>query len=544
MASKATADQPSPAAQDKQRMQQVQFILPPELAVSGSSEGSSVREQDYDDHQMEDGASDQVCTRNSKKKGHPLVVQFATPTSSSRRGIQEEDGPRGSICDELLESGSTKILTIPVGGSNYKRREYEQELPARRETTQENKNQTNEESSRGLHNSASLWIIIWVLNNLAITLTNKVAYNEPVDFKYPYFLSAHHMAFIAMGTNFVFWCLERHSMEPSEEEDAAGVEEVELHAMEDWPSELESVATIQTSMEDTDSSCKQGSDRDNQSGSKGSKERKIEQDVVLQQKLLLLQPKVTQEKPSKTKQPPSWITTLFGDLEKKELDAKGKRLILAYSVLFSANLCIGNVSLIYVSVNFNQVMRSLVPAVTIFMGYFINKPTSFQRQIAVIPVIVGVAMACFGDMSFSTIGFGYTSLCVFLAALKVVASGEILTGDLKLHPFDLLRHMTPLALVQCLIMSIATGEVQEILQRWPTDFSPWGPKGLYPSSIVNLTGLISLTFNVSSLQVNKLTSPLTLCVAANVKQVLMIGIATAVFETEISPLNAVSATAH
>mmetsp|Transcript_32002 Transcript_32002/g.66804 ORF Transcript_32002/g.66804 Transcript_32002/m.66804 type:complete len:217 (-) Transcript_32002:123-773(-) len=98
--------------------------------------------------------------------------------------------------------------------------------------------------------------------------------------------------------------------------------------------------------------------------------------------------------------------------------------------------------------------------------------------------------------------------------------------------------MTPLALTQCLIMSVLTGEIQEIAQRWPHDFSPWGPKGWYPSSIVNLTGLISLTFNVSSLQVNKLTSPLTLCVAANVKQVLNIVIATAMFHTEITPLNA------
>ena len=293
-----------------------------------------------------------------------------------------------------------------------------------------------------------------------MTLLNKAAFAK-VDFRYPYFLSAVHMAVNALGSQFVFWSLERRHNEVSDVNDKA------------LPS----------------------------TGGE------------------------------------SWISKVFGNLQRKSLDSKGQRLMVAFSFIFSSNVAIGNVSLQHVSVNFNQVMRSLVPALTIVMGFALGKPTSVRRQLAVLPVMVGVAMSCFGDMSYTALGFGYTLLCIFLASAKVVASGELLTGSHKLHPFDLLGHMAPLAFVQCLFLSIVTGEVYTIAKRWPTELSPM--VNLYPFAVVIMSGALSFLFNISSLQTNKLTSPLTLCIAGNVKQVLMIVIATVVFRTEISPLNEV-----
>ena len=49
------------------------------------------------------------------------------------------------------------------------------------------------------------------------------------------------------------------------------------------------------------------------------------------------------------------VTRLLGAVERKSLDRAGKNLILAFSVIFSLNIAIGNVSLKYVTVNFNQV---------------------------------------------------------------------------------------------------------------------------------------------------------------------------------------------
>jgi cellulose synthase/poly-beta-1,6-N-acetylglucosamine synthase-like glycosyltransferase len=148
----------------------------------------------------------------------------------------------------------------------------------------------------------------------------------------------------------------------------------------------------------------------------------------------------------------------------------------------------------------------------ISMLYY-GKNFSMQRKLSVLPIVFGVALAFYGDMSFTAIGAFYTLFCVILAALKAVVGGELLTGDLKLHEIDLLSKMCPLALLEIGLISILTGEVSEIMGRWRELAAGPAPQ------VVLLSGILSFSLNVSSFIANKVTSALTLCIAANVKQV-------------------------
>ena len=57
--------------------------------------------------------------------------------------------------------------------------------------------------------------------------------------------------------------------------------------------------------------------------------------------------------------------------------------------------------------------------------------------------------------------------------------------------------------------------------------------------VVLLSGILSFSLNVSSFIANKVTSALTLCIAANVKQVLLVCFGTLYFGDAVTLLNGI-----
>ncbi|KAI7866285.1 triose-phosphate transporter family-domain-containing protein [Spinellus fusiger] len=224
-----------------------------------------------------------------------------------------------------------------------------------------------------------------------------------------------------------------------------------------------------------------------------------------------------------------WKSKLFTP---SKLGEKENMVMLMFSVLYTINIAISNVSLNLVTVPFHQVVRAMTPVFTIMLSVlFLKKIYSSRIYISLLPVVLGVAFATFGDYDYTATGFILTVLGTVLAALKTVVTNRVQVGRLKLHPLDLLLRMSPLAFVQTMIYSYVTGEMAQVQQFYRANFT----LSLFFALLMN--GIFAFFLNVVSFTANKKTSALTMTVAGNVKQVLSIILAVIIFKLNITLVN-------
>merc|ERR1712014_14740 len=225
----------------------------------------------------------------------------------------------------------------------------------------------------------------------------------------------------------------------------------------------------------------------------------------------------------------------LGMVKLTALSTRENLILLAFSVLFTVNIAISNVSLAIVSVPLHQIMRSTCPVVTILIYRTLyNRSYSTPTYLSMIPLIFGVGLATAGDYYCTLIGFLLTALGVILAAVKTVATNRLMTGSLALSAMEVLLRMSPLAAVQCVLYAFLTGEVREFhLAYQQGQFS-----GSFGMALL-ANAVIAFSLNMVSFQANKLAGALTMTVAGNVKQALTIALGIVLFNVQTGLMNAV-----
>ncbi|KAI8073345.1 triose-phosphate transporter family-domain-containing protein [Gongronella butleri] len=212
-----------------------------------------------------------------------------------------------------------------------------------------------------------------------------------------------------------------------------------------------------------------------------------------------------------------------------QLGERENIVMILFSVLYTINIAISNVSLNLVSVPVHQVIRAMTPLFTILLSVmFLGKSYSSLTYISLFPVVAGVGFATFGDYDYTTAGFFLTMLGTVLAAIKTIVTNRVQVGRLKLHPLDLLLRMSPLAFIQTMAYSYLTGEMA-IMHDFVKTRGSWS---LVFALLVN--GILAFFLNVVSFTANKKTSALTMTVAGNVKQVLSIVLSVIIFNIQLT----------
>jgi drug/metabolite transporter (DMT)-like permease len=227
----------------------------------------------------------------------------------------------------------------------------------------------------------------------------------------------------------------------------------------------------------------------------------------------------------------SMITLKTQGINQQQFQRKDQISIMLFSVLFCANIMVGNLCLNYVSVSLVQVVRSTIPGITLFLSMIILSKTYERVYFYTIGLVVfGVGLASYGEVEFHYVGFLWTIVVCFLSSLKSVMSAKFLVGSLKLHEFDLLQRMSTYAIPQLLFFSVIL-ERNEIIEWWGAN------GGMTFALLLSMNGIMAFLLNWCNFMTTKKTSALTVTVAGNVKHIVTIAFSILIFNTPVSTTN-------
>lgn len=199
----------------------------------------------------------------------------------------------------------------------------------------------------------------------------------------------------------------------------------------------------------------------------------------------------------------------------------GQHITLAlFSSFYTLNIIISNLSLGLVSIPLHQVIRSSGPAITILLTLvLLCKPLSsytLQTYLSLIPSILGIVITTMGSQySASTVGIMLTMAGAVFAALKTILTNLLQTSAYRVSgsAADLVQLLTPYACLQALWFSFSTHEAKKFMQ---IDLS------VTIMCLIALNGLSAALLNIFSFEANKQCGPVSMAVAANLKQIAIL----------------------
>ena len=209
-----------------------------------------------------------------------------------------------------------------------------------------------------------------------------------------------------------------------------------------------------------------------------------------------------------------------------------KRIVML-SILFTMNIVCGNISLNYCTVAFTQVVRAIIPMITMILSSFLLNQKYNKQQVAACMVIcVGVALSCFGELGLTLQGLIYTLLGCVLSSSKSISIKMVLSGKFTLQSADLLARISPFSAMEMFALACFKGEPTKMLDK-TTKYDPsiWCILGAI------ISGCMAYFLNLTNFLATNYTSPLTVTIAGCVKQITTIVISVFLFNKKLTTLN-------
>jgi uncharacterized membrane protein len=155
-----------------------------------------------------------------------------------------------------------------------------------------------------------------------------------------------------------------------------------------------------------------------------------------------------------------------------------------------------------------------------------NTTNSTLTLLSVIPIIVGVFVIVYEDVQLTIESLVLLIIGNILAALKVVVTNLYLV-EYQLHPMTMLSKLLPMASIVMFLMAVINGELQAFLLVYKEI-------SITTYFWILFSAIMSFALNWTNFLANKNTSPLTMSILGNLKQVILVVFSVVLFHSTIT----------
>ncbi|KAK5168992.1 uncharacterized protein LTR77_006301 [Saxophila tyrrhenica] len=206
------------------------------------------------------------------------------------------------------------------------------------------------------------------------------------------------------------------------------------------------------------------------------------------------------------------------------------RTILPIGLMFSLSLICGNLTYLYLSVSFIQMLKATMPVVTLLTSWAMAvEPVSLKKLGNVSFIVLGVVVASYGEIQFVLIGFLYQCGGIVFEAMRLVMVQRLLSGaEFKMDPLVSLYYFAPV----CALMNGVIALVVEVPRMTFVEVQNVG------FSVLILNAVIAFLLNVSVVFLIGKTSSLVMTLSGVLKDILLVCASMLIFRDPVSGLQA------
>ncbi|KAL3423244.1 duf250 domain membrane protein [Phlyctema vagabunda] len=208
------------------------------------------------------------------------------------------------------------------------------------------------------------------------------------------------------------------------------------------------------------------------------------------------------------------------------------RAIIPIGILYSLSLVCSNLVYLHLSVAFTQMLKASAPVAVLLTSWSfgVSKP-SLRIFINVLFIVLGVALASYGEVDFVWIGFVYQLGGIVFEAMRLVMTQKLLcddegSGGQHMDPLVSLYYYAPV----CAVMNLAVAAVTEFPTFDVADLQSVGPW------VLVLNAAVVFFLNVASVFLIGKTSGLVMTLCGVLKNILIVVASVMIWGTIVSPL--------